>query len=186
MSLYLSIGNDPSDGDDAVCVSGWTGFNVRQDQPHSGARTSGQMSQLASCFRRHCVSSASHRPSCATSPASWHSVKVWTQFRRLVLGKDNDQGCLHWTVWVLGLLRGHWPGIQTQQGSAPGSGTYELYDLDQRLDPSRNNTIICLLKFLWGKRLKYTKHQIEWWQMGAQFTNGNLVFFHLFILLYVF
>lgn len=46
-----------------LCVSGWTGFIVRQDQPHSGARTSGQMSQLASCFRRHCVSSASHRPS---------------------------------------------------------------------------------------------------------------------------
>lgn len=38
-----------------LCVSERTGFNVRQDQPHSGARTSGQMSQLASCFRRHCV-----------------------------------------------------------------------------------------------------------------------------------
>ena len=46
-----------------LCARGWTGFNVRQDRPHSGARTSGQMSQRASCSRRHCASSASHRPS---------------------------------------------------------------------------------------------------------------------------
>lgn len=43
-----------------LCARGWTGFNVRRDRPHSGARTSGQMSQRASCSRRH---SASHRPS---------------------------------------------------------------------------------------------------------------------------
>ena len=43
-----------------LCARGWTGFNVRRDRPHSGARTSGQMSQQAICSRRH---SASHRPS---------------------------------------------------------------------------------------------------------------------------